>query len=74
MTFNYTDPDATDGIPLGQPWERVALRECIDVLNYLSQGLFINPTDFADRLRTAAETVQEMDYRPDETTPPDEPA
>ncbi len=54
---NYTDPDHTGNIPLRQPWEAIATRELSFILNYLVQGLFFSPEDFAERLRQAADMI-----------------
>lgn len=56
--FDYTDLTETGNIPLGQPWERAAIKDLSDVLHYLTHGLFFNPTDYADRLRQAAEAIE----------------
>lgn len=54
--FNHTD--LQHSLPLGQSWERVAIKDLSDVLHYLTHGLFINPADYAERLRQSADAIE----------------
>lgn len=57
--YNYTDPSETGGLPLGQPWERVAAKELADIGHYLTHGLFLHAADFAERLRQSADAIED---------------
>jgi hypothetical protein len=55
------DPNRTNSLdlPLSQPWERIAAKELGDLSHYLAHGLFINPADLAERLRLAADKLEQ---------------
>jgi hypothetical protein len=55
MDFDYTDSAANGNVPLCQVWERRAMKEVCDIAHYLTHGLFMNQTDFANRLRQSAD-------------------
>lgn len=57
--MNHTDATANGGLPLSQPWERVAAKDWAIINEYLVGGLFVNSSDFADRLRQAADAIEE---------------
>jgi hypothetical protein len=57
--FNYTDLESNGGLPLSQPWERIASKELSDISHYLNHGLFVNVQDLVDRLRQAADVIEE---------------
>lgn len=59
MDINHTDQSANGGTPLCQLWERVAAKELCDINHYLCHGLFINAADMADRLRQAADAIED---------------
>lgn len=59
MTPDHTDTTANGGLPLSQPWERVAAKDLQDIGHHLTHGLFMNPADFADRLRQTADGIEE---------------
>lgn len=76
--YNYTDLEESGGVPLGQLWERAAIKDISDILHYLTHGLFFNPADFAERLRQSADAIEvpitELHHLPRPPLPPDEAA
>ena len=70
-TNNYTDISETNGLPLGQAWERAAIKDLSDIQNYLTHGLFFSPADYADRLRNSADAIQVPIKEIPEVSPPD---
>jgi hypothetical protein len=58
MNYSYTDLEETGGLPLSQAWERAAIKDLSDIFHYLTHGLFFDPTDYADRLRQAADAIE----------------
>jgi hypothetical protein len=59
MNYSHTDLTANGGLPLSQPWERVASKELAEINQFLAHGLFVNPLDFVDRLHQAADVIEE---------------
>jgi hypothetical protein len=59
-------------LPLAQDWERVAAKDLADLMHLLTHGLFINPEDFAERLRQSADQLSEEFIQPDTNTDEDD--
>lgn len=68
--MNHTDATANGGLPLSQPWERVAAKDWAIINEYLVGGLFVNSSDFADRLRQAADAIEEWALENPDQAPP----
>lgn len=62
----------SDKYPLSQEWERGAAKELVDILQMLAHGLFMNASDLGDRLRQAADVIEETELLRREEIPPDE--
>lgn len=41
-----------------EPWALDAMRELIDILGHLNDGMFINPEDLCDRIERTAEGIR----------------
>jgi hypothetical protein len=59
MNIDYNHSDLDHGLPLSQPWERLAMKDLCDIAHYLSHGLFMNPYDYSSRLRVNADAMHE---------------
>jgi hypothetical protein len=41
------------------PWEKFATKDLVEMLSYLTSGLFFDHSDYCDRLRRSAEIIEE---------------
>jgi hypothetical protein len=57
--MNDPNSNSNRDLPLSQPWERIAAKELGDLSHYVAHGLFINPADLAERLRLAADKLEQ---------------